>query len=133
MAVRLAASVFAVVLAAGPKPCWADAESAAEARLGEAAAADRWSIRAFLRRSESRTNPRRQAHAPPARSDRWYRSAYAQYTDTSSPLSRLKALRNWRLATLWRGRESSLVLGLVDDAYFGVRLDADDPLTDRNQ
>lgn len=48
---------------------------------------------------------------------------YPEHADQPSPIDRLMALRRLRLMTLWRGRDSALVLGLNESGYFGVRLD----------
>lgn len=46
-----------------------------------------------------------------------------EFDDRSSLLERLKALKNVRLATLWQGRNRSLVVGVQDGGYLGVSLD----------
>jgi hypothetical protein len=50
------------------------------------------------------------------------------YSDRTSLISRLKALRHAKFATLWRSRDRALVLGIQDGGYIGVSLD--DPRTD---
>lgn len=139
MARRLAASVCAVVLAAGPRLVLADAERRIDAQDPSADAKqhapdplNRWSIPAFVRDSARHSAvgaPLR--YVPAAHTTRWYSSSSPTYTDTSAPMNRIKALKKLRVATLWRGRNSSLVLGLVDQRYFGVRLDARNPLAER--
>ncbi len=52
------------------------------------------------------------------------------YSDQSSLLERLRALKARPFATLWRGRDTALVLRIQDGGYFGVsiadtRTDAD--------
>ena len=45
------------------------------------------------------------------------------YTDQSSLLERLRALKARPFATLWRGRDTALVLRIQDGGYFGVSID----------
>lgn len=89
----------------------------------------RWCIATFLANANSdRPHPNLSSHRSPLRLSRRVDVAQPNYSDQSSLLSRLKGLRNFRLATLWRGRDSALVLTVIDDAYVGVRLDeADHP------
>ncbi len=56
--------------------------------------------------------------------------AATAYTDRSSLIERLKALKSRPVATLWRGRETALVLRVQDGGYFGVSID--DRRTDAN-
>ena len=56
--------------------------------------------------------------------------AASSYSDRSSLLERLRAFRSTPLATLWRGRDTALVLRVQDGGYFGIsvadlRADAD--------
>ena len=90
----------------------------------------RWCIETFLAKEKAE----RSSEAHGSRVLSTYRPlrhgtvAEPTYSDQSSLLSRLKGLRNFRLATLWRGKDSALVLTVIDDAYVGVRLDeADHP------
>ena len=49
--------------------------------------------------------------------------AATAYTDRSSLSERLKSLKSRPLATLWRGRETALVLRMQNGGYFGVSID----------
>lgn len=90
----------------------------------------RWCIATFLANKKDTPRHSIRTSRPSAHSSRLRHASVAQpyYSDQSSLSSRLKGLRNFRLATLWRGRDSALVLTVIDDAYVGVRLDeADHP------
>lgn len=96
--------------------------------------ADRWCILTFIRQSQRRN------HAPVrlpagaaylAGSTSVYRMMnQPAYSGATSFFSRLNTARGIRLATLWKGRESSLVLGVDNDGYLGFRLD--DAILDSN-
>ena len=130
MAKRLAMALCAGLLASGHGVSHAQNATTAHAdKRGTAVNAEtsgeRWSIRAFLDRRKERISIRRPTtEQPTPRTSRWRGGDTLHYNDYSSPLNRVRALRKWRLATLWRGQRSTLVLGLVDNGYFGVRLDA---------
>ena len=133
MAKRLATALCAGLLATGHGVSYAQSAATEHAdKRGAAVNADeRWSIRAFLERRKQRATVRRpSAEQPGQRTARWQDTGALHYSDHSSPLSRMRALNKWRLATLWRGQRSTLVLGLVGNGYFGIRLDAAEPATD---
>ncbi len=48
------------------------------------------------------------------------------YTDSSSLYHRLMSLRSVNLMTLWRGRDSALVVGINSDGLLGISLDEAD-------
>lgn len=94
----------------------------------EAPGADRWCILAFIENSRKERyleGPR--PSQPPSsiyRAPSYSLSATPPaYTDATSLMSRLNALRDFRLATLWRGRQSELVFGVDDAGYLGVHLE----------
>ena len=49
--------------------------------------------------------------------------ATTAYTDQSSLIERLRSLKARPFATLWRGRDTALVLRIQDGGYFGVSVD----------
>ena len=89
-----------------------------------------WCIRTYLNRSArpvpvSRLAPPAPERLPRLTSDAGLSDApiaAAAYTDQSSLLERLRAFRSTPLATLWRGRETALVLRIQDGGYFGISL-----------
>ena len=136
MAKRLATALCAGLLASGSGVSHAQNAPPAQPVKRDVAAnaekpGERWSIRAFLEGRKGRTQTRRYTSEEPARRmSHWRDADPLHYNDHSSPLNRVRALSKWRLATLWRGERSSLVLGLVGNGYFGVRLDAAEPVND---
>ena len=90
--------------------------------------ADRWCILAFIEnsRQERYLDGPRSSQLPSAiyRAPAYSLSAAPlAYSDATSPMSRLNALRDFRLATLWRGKQSELVFGVDDAGYLGVHLE----------
>ena len=135
MAKRLATALCAGLLATGHGVSYAQSGATAQddkrTAVDAETAGERWSIRAFLARRKERAYVRRSS-TPNAslRQSYWRNTDTLHYNDHSSPINRVRALSNWRLATLWRGQRSTLVLGLVGNGYFGVRLDAAEPKGD---
>ena len=89
-----------------------------------------WCIRTYLSRSARPIPVSRAAPPAPERLSRLTSGtglsdapiASASYTDRSSLLERLRAFRSTPLATLWRGRDTALVLRIQDGGYFGISL-----------
>lgn len=90
--------------------------------------ADRWCILQFIE------NSRQERYVTGARSAQPHSTVYRAtgyslaaappaYTDASSLVSRLNALRDFRLATVWRGKQSELVFGVDDAGYLGLHLE----------
>lgn len=110
----------------------AEPERRLETSLPVSGYPERWCIRTYV--SEVRS----QASVPIARTATSQSLNYRyipmqlkdeipeEFDDRSSLLERLKALKNVRLATLWQGRNRSLVVGVQDGGYLGVSLDNPD-------
>lgn len=92
--------------------------------------ADRWCILTFIGNSRNLDSISALGYRSPyPYSVSAAGSAYAlysnkpEYSDESSLINRLLALRTMRLMTLWQGRETALVFGLNETGYLGIRLD----------
>ena len=126
----------------------ANADEHRRSSSGDIALADRnaatfyypkaWCIRTYLSNSARPIPVSRVAPPAPERLSRLTSTldhaeapiAASSYSDRSSLLERLRAFRSTPLATLWRGRDTALVLRVQDGGYFGIsvadlRTDAD--------
>lgn len=90
---------------------------------------DEWCIRSYVSRAAIRSVATRPRGTPPPAE--LYRPASAPVedpvpganVDRASLLQRLKELKSLRFATLWRGRDRAVVLGIQDGGYLGFSLD----------
>ena len=96
----------------------------------------KWCIETWMNSRPGRIRASTSRRAPPAalthRSDVTVdvEEPPVDYTDRTSLISRLKALRHLKFATLWQGRDRALVVGVQDGGYIGVSLDDPNNLED---
>lgn len=91
---------------------------------------DRWCIETFIAESR-RIRPAGAARSrtlvpyafSPSSADELLAGADPEFVDSSSLYNRLKALSKLRLMTLWRGRDSALVVALNESGILGLTLD----------
>lgn len=108
---------------AAPAPA---AAGASEAAMPASGCPGRWCIKSFIAREATASRSALLRRAPPgalAYGHRLDDAVADDYRDAASLLQRLEALGTLRFATLWRGRDRALVVGIQDGGYVGVSLD----------
>ena len=108
-----------------------DAASRDETAATDAYYPRAWCIKTFLNTNSRATTVTRLAPPSLDRSRSLATNGFAAdapivdtaYVDQSSLMERLRALKARPFATLWRGRDTALVLRIQDGGYFGVSVD----------
>ena len=106
---------------------WSDTVFLSQEQLALRAATavypDRWCVKTFVRSNRGDLPDRQSSAFIPGDGSYLLPTNSPLYSNDSSLASRLIALRTMRLATLWRGRNQALVVGLSKSGYLGIRLD----------